>query len=346
MHKSSILLPLAVVILLLTGCGEENENNSNDIVNDDPVTTEIFAMDTYMTLTAYGENAQTAVDDAVNYINDLDAMLSTGIETSEISLLNTNGEYSLSTDAATILESALEVTSLTNGAFNPTIYPIMTAWGFPTQEFRVPSDDELQNLLELTDVSAINFNEETGEVSFDTAGMAIDLGGIVKGYVAEKVAEIFTNDGVTSGIASLGGDVQTLGLKPDGSTWRVALQNPDADGDYLGILEVGEIAVVTSGDYERYFEEDGVTYHHIIDPSTGYPAMTGLHSVTVISEDGTLADGLSTALFVMGLDEANDFWRENNDLFDAIFLDDDGILYVTAGIADCFSSSYETVIIE
>ncbi len=325
------------LFLCSVGCGADTAENDSDVIDSTPVSEEIFAMDTYMTLTAYGENASPAIEAAIDYIEDLDAMLSTEQETSEISQLNTTGTYTLSEDAAEILSAAIEASALTEGAFDPSVYPIMQAWGFPTQEFCVPSEETLQLLLPLVDYTKIEFDSATREATLPD-GMKIDLGGIVKGYVAEKVAEIFTEYDVKSGIASLGGDVQTLGEKPDGSLWRVAIQNPDSSGDYLGILEVGEIAVVTSGDYERYFEEDGVLYHHIVDPDTGCPAQTGLHSVTVVSEDGTMADALSTALFVMGIEDASDFWRENSDLFDAIFLTDDGTIYVTEGLEDTFSS--------
>ena len=147
-------------------------------------------------------------------------------------------------------------------------------------------------------------------------------------------------------MVSLGGNVQALGAKPDGSKWKVAVQNPDSDESYIGVLEIAGKAVITSGGYERYFEKDGKTYHHIIDPATGYPADSGLKSVTIISSDGTLADGLSTSLFIMGKDKACDFWKEHSDKFDMILMTDDNELYVSEGIADVFSSDLTTNIVK
>ncbi len=145
-----------------------------------------------------------------------------------------------------------------------------------------------------------------------------------KGYTSAQIMQIYQDCGVTSGLVNLGGNVQALGGKTDGSKWKVAIQSPDDTEDYLGILEIEDQAVITSGGYERYFEEDGVTYHHIIDPATGYPADSGLISVTIVSDDGTLADGLSTSLFIMGEEKAAQFWRENSDEFEAIMETADG----------------------
>ena len=170
--------------------------------------------------------------------------------------------------------------------------------------------------------------------------MKVDFGGIAKGYTSASVMEIFKECGVASGLVSLGGNVQALGSKVDGCSWKVAVQNPDSEENYLGVLSIKDKAVITSGGYERYFEKNGKVYHHIIDPSTGYPANSGLKSVTIVSNDGTLADGLSTSLFIMGLKKATDYWRENSDKFDAIFLTSDNKQYATEGIYDNYSSDY------
>lgn len=157
--------------------------------------------------------------------------------------------------------------------------------------------------------------------------------------------QVFKKAGIYSGLISLGGNVQALGSKPDGSPWRVAIQDPQNELEYLGVLEISDKAVITSGGYERFFEEDGVRYHHIIDPRTGYPADSGLISATIISEDGTLADGLSTSLFIMGKDEAEEFWRANSDKFDYILESADGRLYVTEGVVGSFTTNAKTIVI-
>ena len=243
------------------------------------------------------------------------------------------------------MKRALELNKETDGAFDIAIYPVMEAWGFPTQNFRVPSADELTGLLKHVDAAKILYDKDTREISFEDDQMKIDLGGIAKGYTSSRIMDIFKENGITSGLVNLGGNVQALGTKTDGSNWRVAVQSPDDTEDYLGVLSIRDKAVITSGGYERYFEQDGVTYHHIIDPKTGYPAENGLVSVTIVSSDGTLADGLSTSLFIMGEEKAAEFWKAHSDEFEAILETDDGTIYVTEGLKDSFTTDLNMKVI-
>lgn len=324
----------------------ETGASGEDADQDTEASRDLFAMDTYMTLTAYGEHAQEAVDKAAERVEALDALLSTGDENSEIYKLNQSGEATLSEEGGYLVERALELYEKTEGAFDIAIYPVMQAWGFPTQEYHVPDDDTLKEKLALADASKVNYDKETRKISFDQDGMEIDLGGIAKGYTSSQIMQIYQDCGVTSGLVNLGGNVQALGSKTDGSKWRVAIQSPDDTEDYLGILEIENQAVITSGGYERYFEEDGVTYHHIIDPATGYPADNGLISVTIVIDDGTLADGLSTSLFIMGEEKAAQFWREHSNEFETIMETADGKLYVSEGIADSLTTDLDVTVIE
>lgn len=323
----------------------ENAASSSSSAADASSSRDIFAMDTYMTVTAYGPNAEMAVDQAQQEIERLDALLSTGAETSEVAQINANGGGTLSEDTTYLLERSLDLYDSTNGVFDIAIYPLMDAWGFTTGNYTVPSDEMIENLLPLTDANNIIYDKDESSISFAKDGMKIDFGGIAKGYTSGRIADIYRECGVTSGLINLGGNVQVVGTKTDGSKWRVAVQSPETEDDYLGILSTADRAVITSGGYERYFEQDGVKYHHIIDPSTGHPANNGLVSVTIVSVDGTLADGLSTSLFIMGKDKAAEYWRAHSDEFDTILEDEDGILYVTEGIADDFTSDHETNII-
>ena len=183
-------------------------------------------------------------------------------------------------------------------------------------------------------------------VAFAMPGMEIDLGGIAKGFTSSRVMEVFKEHGVKHGLVSLGGNVQALGSKENGKPWRVAIQNPESEMDYLGVLEVDDKCVITSGGYERFFEQEGVRYHHIIDPRTGYPADSGIISATIISKDGTLADGLSTSLFIMGKDQAEKYWRSKADKFDYILEDKDGRLYVTEGASGILTTDAEIVVVK
>lgn len=343
-QASSVSESLNVSAVSESSSAEESTSSSSSDA-DASSSRDIFAMDTYMTVTAYGPNAETAVDQAKQEIERLDALLSTGEETSEVAQINANGGGLLSEDTTYLLERSLELYDSTNGVFDIAIYPIMDAWGFTTGNYTVPSDETIENLLPLTDANDIIYDKDKLSISFAKDGMKIDFGGIAKGYTSGRIADIYRECGVTSGLINLGGNVQVVGTKTDGSKWRVAVQSPEAEDDYLGILSTADRAVITSGGYERYFEQDGVKYHHIIDPSTGHPANNGLVSVTIVSADGTLADGLSTSLFIMGKDKAAEYWRAHSDEFDTILEDEDGVLYVTEGIADDFTSDHETNII-
>lgn len=348
MKKYLFYVCLVLCSLCLAGCrrtsaGEPDDGNTGS--RDEAVSREIFAMDTYMKVTAYGDNAKKAVTEAAARIAELDEMLSAEGETGEIAGLNAGGKQILSEDALRLVESALALWRDTDGAFNPAIYPLMELWGFPDRNFRVPDADELAEVLSLTDADNIVVCEESGEVSFKKDGMKLDLGGIAKGYTSAEIMRLFRENGITSGLVSLGGNVQALGTKPDGTCWRIAIRHPYDQETYLGILEIADKAVITSGGYERYFEQDGKRYHHILDAKTGYPAQNGLVSVTVVSGDGTIADGLSTALFVMGQEKAAEYWRAHCSQFDIILYTEDGELFVSEGISDRFTSDYPVKVV-
>jgi thiamine biosynthesis lipoprotein len=285
------------------------------------------------------------VERAQKRIEELDKMLSTGDVDSEVSILNSEGKGVLSEDAFYLMNRAMEICKMTDGAFDPAIYPIMEEWGFTTGDYQVPEASKITELLEYIDPEAITLYEDTKKVEFEKEGMEIDFGGIAKGYASAEVMKIFEDYNVSCGIVNLGGNVQVYRCKTDGSPWRIALQNPDSEDGYLGILKIEDKAVITSGGYERYFEQDGQTYHHIIDPSTGYPAENGLKSVTIISDDGVLADGLSTALYVMGTERARQFWGEHSDEFDVILLTENGEMYVSERVADDFETEYDVEIL-
>lgn len=303
---------------------------------------DIYAMDTYMQVTAYGEHAEEAVEAAEGEIKRLDAMLSTGRSTSEVSYINAHaaGEaVQLSQEAAALLEESLEVSAETDGAFDITVYPLMELWGFTSGEYRVPDDDEIAETLRHVGSGLIEY--DGGYISFADELTHIDFGAIAKGFTSGRIMDVYREAGVTSGLVSLGGNVQALGTKTDGTKWKIGIQNPEKDGTYLGIIEVADRAVITSGGYERYFEEDGKVYHHILDPSTGRPSDSGLKSVTIVSENGMLADALSTALFVMGAERAEAFWREHRDDFEMVLLTKEGKLLVSEGLRGSFSTEFE-----
>ena len=328
---SGVLLFL-LCIAMLTACQNSDENKK--------VSKDIFAMDTYMTVTAYGKNAENGVNKAVDEINRLETVLSAEKQESDIYKLNETVSGTLSTDTKNIVSKALEINKTTNGAFDISIYPLMVKWGFTTQKYNVPSKNEISKLLKDVDSSKIIFDEKSGNIKLKE-NMKIDLGGIAKGYTSNRVMQIFKECGVKSGLVSLGGNVQALGTKTDGTAWQIAIENPDKSSDYIGVVSVKDKAVITSGGYERYFEKNGKTYHHILDPETGYPAESGVKSVTIVSDDGTLADALSTSLFVMGKEKALDYWREHKNEFDTVLVEDNGDITITGGLEKIFKSNFK-----
>lgn len=322
---------LAAMLCLLCGCSGSEEKVSEK---------ELFAMDTYMSFTAYGDNSEAALDEICEKIGELEGLFSVTDENSDISRINTaHGKaVNVNADTENVIARSLEISRLTGGSADITVYPLVRAWGFTTGEYAVPSEGDINGLLPYTGYENITLEGNTVTIP---EGYELDLGSIAKGYAGEICAEMLKNKGVSSAILNLGGNIQTVGEKPDGSPWKVAVTDPFFQSDIICTVEVRDKAVVTSGNYQRYFIADnGKKYCHIIDPKTGYPADNGIASVTVIGDSGTYCDGLSTALFVMGKDKAADFWKEHRD-FDMIMIEESGNVLVTENIYEstAFSDS-------
>ncbi len=308
---------------------------------------EVFAMDTYMKLSCYGDGSEAAADEAVSEIKRIDALLSIGSESGSVRRVNESGRAAVDAETALIVEKAIELHGETGGAFDITVLPLMELWGFTSGDYRVPESSEIAAALE--HIGSEKLSLSNGELSLGSAA-GIDLGGIAKGYTSDRLTELFRERGISSACVSLGGNVQCLGAKPDGTPWRCGIVHPfnKDGGEYLGIVSVADKAVITSGAYERNFTDakTGRLYHHIIDPSTGYPAETGLASVTIVSSSGILADALSTACFIMGLEGSIDYWNASGRAFDMILMRSDGGIFITPGIAGSFTSSGEVHIID
>ena len=275
-----------------------------------PQSRTVFAMDTVITLTAYGKNAGPALDAAVQKINEYDVLLD--VDSGDIGNINAHaGEFvQVSTEVYQLLSDCIELSRQTDGAFDITVGRYVELWGFRSQT-RVPNDGEITEAADFVGWDKIELSD--GKVKIPK-GMQLDLGAVAKGWAAGKLKELLTEDGVDSAILSLGGNVTTLGKKPDGTLFNIAIRDPDNPDAFLDSVQVSDCAVVTSGSYMRYFEQDGVRYHHIIDPKTGKPAQSGLVSATVICTDDTAADALATALFVMGADKASAFLKDHPEI--------------------------------
>ena len=322
------LLTLCLAFVLLSGC------TGRPAQTEQPAERTFFAMDTVMTLRLYGGGDEALLDAAEDRVRELEALWSVTDENSEIYALDRNGFAALSGDTAGLLAGALDLCERTGGALDITIYPVVRAWGFTTGEYAVPDADTIADLLTRVDYTKVVLDEAAGTASLPE-GVEVDLGSVAKGYTGDVLAGLLKVYGVESALLDLGGNIQTVGAKPDGTPWRIGIRDPEDETAYIGVVSVSDKAVVTSGGYERYFERDGVRYWHILDPETGAPARSGLASVTVIGDSGLTCDALSTALFVMGLDSALEHWREYRD-FEAVFVCGDGSVTVTAGLENVF----------
>lgn len=293
MKKTAIIL---VLILLLSGCASHQGENRT-----------LFAMDTVMEISIWGKDRILAVDEVEKLIRELEQQWSATLPESMLSRLDE--DTVLQGEDLRFMEQVESLSKQTNGAFDPRLGSLIRAWGFLDGNYRVPTAEERRIALRKKEWN---------------------LGAVVKGYAGRRAVELLEAMDVDRAILNLGGNVQTYGQKEDGSLWIIGIQNPNG-GDPVGTVSVnGTCAVVTSGDYQRYFEKDGVKYHHILDPGTGMPADSGLVSVTVISKDGVLADAMSTALMVVGLEDAIDLWRSRDD-FEAVLILSDGSIYATEG---------------
>lgn len=278
---------------------------------------------------AEANNIIEAVFDEVDRIN---ALMSTYVETSRISEINRDAAAEpvvAGAELYMLIQRSLEVSELTGGAFDITYESVGQHYDF--RESRRPDEETIAAEQPLIDYSLIELNADAGTVHFREEGVRINLGGIAKGYVVERGVEILANNGVRHGIVTAGGDSRLLGDKR-GRPWMVGIRDPRVDGKVAISVPLEGEAISTSGDYERYFEEDGVRYHHIITPDSGKPA-EGVHSATVIGPDAVTTDALSTSVFVMGVDAG---LRLIGCLpeYESIVIDAGGAIYYSTGLLD------------
>ena len=324
MRKTIVTIMSGICMMpLLTACGKQTDTMKS---------ADIFAMDTYMNLKAYGRDAEAAVAEAEARIYELEQIFSVTNEASDIWKINHAGGQSVtaSFDTVSVLQTAQRMNRESGGALCISLYPVLRTWGFTTGEYRIPAYNEIAELLQYADDTKISVSGQRVQYPEKTE---IDLGAVAKGYTGDAVMEIMREHYISSAIINLGGNVQTLGSKTDGSAWTVGITDPFAPDSLIGTVSVTDKAVITSGNYERYFTgDDGQKYWHILDPATGCPANNGLVSVTVIGDCGAECDALSTALFVEGTEQAVQHWRNSGD-FEMILVTPGGDLLMTEGIA-------------
>lgn len=323
------ILAVIILLMLMPGCIRHKEL---------PYTSSDFIMGTYVTQRIYGENAEEAAKEVRQRLEDIENRMTINAPGGEINNLNEmagNGVVTLSSDTYYVIREALTYSELSGGAFDITIGPVVKLWGVFSDDARVPEPHEVEEKVKLVNYRDLIL-EEPDKAKLTKPGQIVDLGAIAKGYGGDEAIRIYKKHGIKSAYINLGGNTVVLGSKPDGSPWRVAIQNPRGENNtYIGIVPVTDKAVVTSGDYERYFEKDGKRYHHIFDPKTGYPAESDLISASVITEKSIMADVLSTAVFVLGLDKGMEL-IENLEGVEGIFVTREKKVYVSSGLAETF----------
>ncbi|MTI59910.1 MAG: FAD:protein FMN transferase [Firmicutes bacterium] len=299
MAKKKYIAVLLVVVMMITFTACQNKRE-NETQQKDATT---FLMGTVVQMRVYGSNAQEVIDNSFARLREIENEMSTTIVSSEISRINTHPGEDIKVNADTyrVIKKAVEYANLTNGRFNPAIGPLVKLWGIGTENARVPAKDEIKEALKLVNYQWIDLDDKQMTVMLEKQGMSLDLGAIAKGYAADEVRKIVKDSKVKSAYVNLGGNVLVIGGKSDGTPWKVGIQDPRHNrGNVMASIDVRDKTLVTSGNYERYFEKDGVIYHHILDPDTGYPADSGLLSCTIITTDSFDADVLSTSIFILG----------------------------------------------
>jgi thiamine biosynthesis lipoprotein len=340
MKKIIYIVLILIVAIFSTSCS---------IGKEKPFKSDGFALGTIISQEIYGENAQQVSDESMSKLKYLEDLMTINAPGGDSNKLNENagkGYVELIPETISVLKNARKISDLSDGAaFDITVAPVVKAWGIGTDNPQIPAKETLEKLVPLINYKDVLIDEANNKASIVRSGQMIDLGGIAKGYAGDVLREIYEKDGIKSGVINLGGNVVAVGSKPDGSDWNIGIQNPRSEtGEIVGIIQVSDTAVVTSGDYQRYFEKDGKRYCHIIDPHTGYPADSGLMSCTIITSSSTDADGLAKA-FVLGLDKGMKLVEKYNQLYgkaEAIFITTDKKIYVTPGLQGNFQLKDES----
>ena len=339
--RSHFMRVLAAVLCLclalpLAACGETKMEQK-----------QVYAMDTVMTVTAYGKQRSAGISAAESVILSMNDMVDPQLPSSVVYAINhaQGANVVIPGQLATMLSTAKTVYDQSGGALDITLYPVIERWGFVDRKYYVPTEEEI-----FKDLSQLCFDEmvltsfpSSGSYSVSFPSYAeITLAAVARGCASANAIDAMRQAGVTSGMVTMGGNVQTLGYQPDGSEWKVAVQDPNNLSSYLGVINVGETAVATSGSYQHNFTAmNGKNYHHLINPVSGYPTSNNLVSVTVICQDGTMADCLSTAMFVMGKSRALNYWRTYGG-FEMIIVDNENNITCTKGLIEKFTLTNES----
>lgn len=331
MHKKAKYIFLVLsLILIFASCSKQ------EVVLSD----QTFALDTLIDIKIYqysnDKNDESVIDDSFKLIKSLEDILSVHFEGSDVYNIKANaGKQPVEVNEITyrLIKDSIKFSELTDGLFDVTTGPLIDLWAIDPPNGHLPSQNELDVAIPLIDYHKINFQKDN-RIMLEDEGMIINLGAIAKGSIADEVKNFLLQKGVTHAMINLGGNVLLIGSKPDGSSFKIGIQDPNDDrGAYLMSIQAADEAIVSSGDYERYFVYEGETYHHILNPKTGFPADTNIKQVTIVAPNSQMADGLSTSVLLLGLKKGIDL-VEATEQVEAIFITKDNMIYITDGLKD------------
>jgi thiamine biosynthesis lipoprotein len=334
----NIILLTIITAIMISGCGNVKKNQELSTSKQG------FFLNTFIDLKIFGTDNIEILNESFDTISKLEKILSVHLKDSEIQKINSNAgiePVKVSEDTMYLMEKSLEYANDTGGLFDVTIYPLVDLWDI-TNNPHIPVEKDILAEKEKVDYKKIIIDKENMTVFLKDKDMKLDLGGIAKGYIGDLVLKELKSKGIEKGILNLGGNVILIGEKSDKKPWKIGIQDPNGDtGAYLGTLEISDKSIVTSGIYERYFEEDGKRYHHILNPYTGYPEDNELAGISIISNNSTDGDALSTSVFLLGLEKGIEYVN-SKDGIEAIFITKDNTIFITDGIKDKFTLENET----
>ncbi|MDO3408713.1 FAD:protein FMN transferase [Saccharibacillus sp. CPCC 101409] len=335
-------LALSAILLgaALSGCGKDDSKPAAETAQqNDPVSATFYVYDTVATIKIYDEKAtEKNIDEIRDLLGKIDRELSRTNEDSDLYKVNAaSGKEAVKVSQGTfdVVKLALDYAKETNGLLDPSIGPLINLWDIGHEGAKVPDKAKLEAARKLTDYRKVALDEANLTIKLEEPGMVLDLGSIGKGYAADQVSAYMREHDLSSALINLGGSsIIAVGSKPGGKDWNVGLQDPDQSrGSQLGTIKINDETIDSSGVYERFFMQDGVRYHHILDPRTGYPTQNGVMSITIVSDNATDADALSTAAFVMGLEDGMAYIEKKKGV-EAFFVMDDNKIYATSGLKD------------
>lgn len=349
-NKIGVILMVVCMLFFLTACKSTRDESTKQKINKEPYSDQQFLMGTYVRVQIYDEGKEEVLTKAFDRVKELADKITVNepdAKNSEIEKINQAAGIApvkISKDTYELVEKAYAYTEASKGGFDFTIGPITELWHIGFDDARKPKQSEIDEALKLVDDQEVELNAENQTVFLKKKGMRLDLGAIAKGFITDEVVKVLNQEGVTTAIVDLGGNVFVLGHSPkkENSDWTVGIQDPNQQRNQIvGSLTASNKSLVTSGIYERFLEVDGVKYHHLFDARTGYPFANEIAGISIISEKSVDGDGLSTAVFAMGLKGGMKYVNDRKDI-EAVFVTKDNKVYISEGLKDNFKLKPET----